>query len=481
MDEEFFFYATLSSVVIMDSMMLLACIIFFSLKNEYIILRKYSNYLVILQVLFASVDMWNIFLVLNRDAKPMETIIRVISDYCVFWTYWTQYMLGIIPWICIHQYKIIRHIFIFSRYMQNNRRFFPQKIFNVISLFVVIVPPMAIMVWITESIGFGSIYASGFGCGESIDQRISLSIWQPSIFMYIILYTLVIIRGIDDSHSSIYSSTKRVMSYGILVTIVCAIMRYTDAIYDPRWRFVYIILRNSFFLFALFNSIGYELVRAMIRDHKYLYEACNSFQFYDVIIYKIKDIHYSKTMMKKFIDHIRDKESRKEERSFSVLSLKHIKKRNSIEIDKDITIKDDDLVDPKVLVDCYSAIVKFVALLRKNRDREDLSEERAIANSIAVDYFENEKIHIPKYMLESMRTRINKCNYTTFTFELDFILETMDYYWGDEYFKGDRNSETIRMTHRVKSIHDDISEDGLIDDATEMEDKGVESDFVNDK
>ena len=114
-----------------------------------IILRTVSNYLVILQVVFASIDMWNNFIVTFKDEPILDDMIRMIGGYCTLWTYWSQYMLGIVPWICINQYRYHRHGFIFNRYVNKNRKPYYRKIAYLGSLFFVLVPITIILSTIT--------------------------------------------------------------------------------------------------------------------------------------------------------------------------------------------------------------------------------------------------------------------------------------------------------------------------------------------
>lgn len=480
MDHQTSFYAAFASIVVMDSIMILACVLFFSLKNQYIILRRYSNYLVLLQVIFASIDMWNIFVVLYRDEDTIYPVMQHLTDYCVLWTYWTQYSLGIMPWMCIYQYRIIRHVMLCNRYIKNNKRIFPTKLFHLFSSFVILVPPLAIIAWISNSVGFGSAQYYDFGCGENLEQKISLVIWLFLLLIYMYILIIVVRKGTDDIYSDIYSAVKWTDAYGIVVLIVCVCIRYTDAIYDPAWKFAYILIRNSFFIFAFFVALGHDLLRAMINDSNYLHKMCNSFQFYDVIIYNIRDIHFSKTMMKRFIQFIREKDIIEETRDFAILSSKNAKKRNSL--DSNLVIDEKKLIDPAVLSQCYLALVEFMDKSRSRKKGEDISDLVGIASSIATDYFENGKIPVPTYMIESIRKRLNKCTDKTFNYELNFILGTMDYYWGDEYFQGDKNSEKMRMTHRIKMTLEADNESSLVESGVSfemIESSGVESDFTN--
>ena len=98
-------------------------------------------------------------------------------------------------------------------------------------------------------------------------------------------------------------------------------VHFIYAVIVPTWKFVYIITRDSFFSFAFFSAIGYNLFKGMIRDRIYLKDAGNGSQFSDVLLYNVSDLHFSSSMMREILVYI-SKKDKIEEKEILLASRK---------------------------------------------------------------------------------------------------------------------------------------------------------------
>lgn len=461
----FFFNASFFVVTSVNVVIIMAAFIFFMVKNSYVIVKTYANHFTVLQVFFASLDMWICFFTINR-VDPFDYFKWNFG--CIMWNYWFQYILGIVPWLLIQHFKTIRHGFIFNGTMNriDTRK---RNFLTAIYIIGCNIPAMILCGIITIYYDIVDSSIADFGCGIDYRLRLSFLGWVLLQFMVMMITTFLIHRGIEDVYAKDYDSIKHIAVYGLITSITIFIIQNLQLELQPKWRFAYVCIRCSFFLFAFFRSIGYTLVKSITSDNKYLYKTCNTFAFYDVVINSIKDLSYSNIMTKHFLEWVVTKKTRTDTR---------FDQRGAKKMDRRVTI------DPNKYVKIYKRIREWrykYEQTRLEKERTRLKDEgKSILKEIGTANIEFSKA-IKRLMKQARddSTKYKDVRLILCSCEM-FFVDTFDFIWGDEYLASTitwginhtndmkrRATMLIREINELQQVGEPISEEDQSSDAGE--------------